>query len=727
MTNFLSRVLGAEVPIVKKAKVAGGGEEGGATIYLGVGEWVRQAGLDIAQLKEDGYFIRSVPDGVVIAGVDDAFVDPFTAIKTGRSQSGRRATLNGVYGFLERYAGCRFYFPGELGEIVPRKDRIEVAADLRDEPNFNVRVSSGPYANTIWFPPWGANYHSPRMLNWFRLRTSGRGRPMTHGSRFMQLKRRFGKTHPEYFCASRGKDGNLSYRTDPRDVYTPLCWSSGVRDEIVKDIIAYMNGAEASSRGYVRERKGKCDAKGWPTDTFSPDVICIDADDGYVQCGCDACTAAVDEWTAMHPKASPASLLMWRAWSDIGKKVKAAGVKCRLSELAYSAYQDMPDIELADNLFVGCARTGGWAYGAHERYGREISEVKGWAEKTHGRTHLHNWSLKYGSVNIPGLPSVTPKAVAQYYRDVAPYACSVLNETTSDRYAHIYLNDYMMAKTTWDPMFDAEAALAEHHRLMFGAAAPEMTTLFTEMEDIWINKIMAGKMTMTPLGPQVATPNPFEIWRVIYSQKLVARWTKLFDEAERKLSDLSQSSLCRRRVALLRSEILDVLVKTRQDFIVGTDAEAEEARRKREGVKNLLGKEYSFEFYVPAEKPEKDHERATPQTQAVIPYVFDTNATYRLSCFLETEDVVRTASDHRFNGANIALWAHPGWVWPSKTGATIGSTFGRVHQSIVFKGSICFRPEEQPEMNICHGISVWLRGATGRMKVDGLILENVGK
>ena len=192
MTNFLSRVLGAEVPIVEKTKVKGEGEQGMSSIYLGAGEWVRQAGLDVAQLKEDGYFIRSVPDGVVIAGVDDADEDPFAAIRTGFGKGARHATLNGVYGFLERYAGCRFYFPGELGEIVPRKDRIAFAADIRDEPVFDFRCSSGPYANTIWFPPQGPAYRPPRQLNWYRLRTSGRDRPLVHGVSHMQLWWRLG-------------------------------------------------------------------------------------------------------------------------------------------------------------------------------------------------------------------------------------------------------------------------------------------------------------------------------------------------------------------------------------------------------------------------------------------------------------------------------------------------------------------------------------------------------
>ena len=33
-----------------------------------------------------------------------------------------QGTMYAVYDFLERFAGCRFYFPGELGTILPRTE-----------------------------------------------------------------------------------------------------------------------------------------------------------------------------------------------------------------------------------------------------------------------------------------------------------------------------------------------------------------------------------------------------------------------------------------------------------------------------------------------------------------------------------------------------------------------------------------------------------------------------
>ena len=40
------------------------------------------------------------------------------------------ARVYGVYEFLERYAGCRFYFPGPLGTIVPKRSKLVVPLAL---------------------------------------------------------------------------------------------------------------------------------------------------------------------------------------------------------------------------------------------------------------------------------------------------------------------------------------------------------------------------------------------------------------------------------------------------------------------------------------------------------------------------------------------------------------------------------------------------------------------
>ena len=125
MKDVLSRVLGTPVPIVNKIDPAK------ATIILGTNEWSKAAGIDVSSLKTDGYIHKTSGNRLYIAGMDSSHSIDHCVW----SRFFKRGTLMGTYAFLEKYAGCRFYFPGELGEIAPRKASVDVPAlDFRDAP-----------------------------------------------------------------------------------------------------------------------------------------------------------------------------------------------------------------------------------------------------------------------------------------------------------------------------------------------------------------------------------------------------------------------------------------------------------------------------------------------------------------------------------------------------------------------------------------------------------------
>ena len=86
---------------------------------------------------------------ILIAGLDDPKTDPARAI--GWALFFERGTLNGVIGFLERFCGMRFYFPGELGEVIPAKKELSLPEiDVFDRPDKpRRRFLNAPAA---WFP-----------------------------------------------------------------------------------------------------------------------------------------------------------------------------------------------------------------------------------------------------------------------------------------------------------------------------------------------------------------------------------------------------------------------------------------------------------------------------------------------------------------------------------------------------------------------------------------------
>ena len=150
-TNFLSRVLGTAVPVVSRPT-----GKGVASLVLGSNAWSVAAGAVPEGSARDGFRIRAVGDGVYIVGNDDDVDVPALMRRGAHNARFRSGTLFGVYEFLERFAGVRFYFPGEMGTVVPRTRRIAARARSRSAyrvaPVFSLHIRRKmPRRAEIWY------------------------------------------------------------------------------------------------------------------------------------------------------------------------------------------------------------------------------------------------------------------------------------------------------------------------------------------------------------------------------------------------------------------------------------------------------------------------------------------------------------------------------------------------------------------------------------------------
>ena len=722
MTNYLSRILGATVPIAMKP--AGRC----ANVVLGINDWSRNRGVDPSPLPVDSFIIDAQAgekgDVIFITGMDDALRDPTADMKAKRSDCGplyERATIFGVYDFLEQYAGCRFYFPGELGEIVPRHASLTVPAKrIVETPAYEKRMWNllvGEYVNRWFDDP------SYDRRNWseysFRSGLQTRRSPTTgapcHGTRFHYIKDRFGKTHPEYFRATRGKDGSVHRCVEDPWNRIGFCWTSGVTEEIYKTVKCYLTGGMPSDVGITREPNPE-GYRGWHPQGFALDLADIDPEDGMTPCDCDDCRAAYKPRT-VSGSADHMSRLIWGKSVEIARRLKDDGVKGRVMQIAYTGYAEPPEgIEIPDNLVVNVACNGPWSMRSDERRKKDFDLIRRWYGCTGGKkVYLHNWALKYARTNIPILPPMTPCAVGSFYREAAKYANGTYLESGSDRFAHIYLNIYVAAKTMWDPTFDIEAALDEHHRLMFGPAASEMKEFYGDLETCWIEGISGGRSEMGPFGPIIVVPSQFEIWRSIYSERMLTKWGKLFADGASKLVP---GSLEMRRLELIKRNLFDELVAERRAFADKTDVGMEESRRTTRGVKNLLDKDWMADFDVPKTAFEGDWETAAAKTCVRIPFAFDKAKKYRLSYYLNLEDVTPVYG-YKFCGALVAVCKggpRGNWGYTLGASAIVGNTCGWVHVAKEFSFDQTSDPSD---------LVLWLRGATGKMKVKGVLLEEL--
>ena len=546
MTNFLSRTFGREIPVVSART------PGRTAIILGDSAESRAAGIDVSKLARDEYVLRADADSVCIVGRDNPKVNvEWVLTHSGKmSMHFEHATAMGVYGFLERHAGVRFYFPGELGEIVPKLGQIDVpAGETRVRPDFTSRYYMAWKGE--WFEPVDkkrADYL--KTLNYVRLRFETESVPCCHGSIWFRYLDRFGKTHPEYFALL----SNGTRSTDPDQPHPgQLCWTSGVIEEMYQDAKSYLSGEDASVRGI----KGFGGKYRWGGNCVGGKYVDIMPQDSFAGCLCERCKA---RYRRIPGDRNYATELIWGVVSNLASRLTAEGVDGTLTMMAYSPYGRIPDFQLPPNVEVMVARTGPWSIRNRAKLNEDNAVIRGWAEKLGHKVWIWNYVLKWGAslLKMGGAPQVTPRAYAAYYKELAPVIRGAFAESETDRYFCNYLNYYVFSKVCWDNAVDVEALLAEHHRLMFGAGAAEMAKIYDALEEKWIGGVM-GTIKETPLGPQFVMPSDAELWNKIYSPEFLAEFDALLKAATAKVGE---GSIEARRIALVRREFYDPIVDT---------------------------------------------------------------------------------------------------------------------------------------------------------------------
>ena len=565
MTNFLSRALGATVPHLKNRL-----PEKGVAIILGTNAWSRAAGLAPERLKRDGYQIRTAPNRVYVAGVDEpGWVSE--RINRPWDMCTQHATVFAAYDFLERFCGFRFYFPGEYGIIIPQSEKIELPAiDYTTEPDFRVRRYS--YSLTYGDGPmpaeWGnTNYVNLSNRQRLRMRMASEYVPCCHGQYVPNFSKRFKDTHPEYFrLRKNGTRHTEDTRRQPQSANAHLCQSSKVWDELYEDAAAYFTGKDAKTRGLDR----------WAQQAMNGRYYDVMPNDGMPPCECKTCK----EWyaKAKDPR-YPYTPLVWTKTVELANRLKKNGIPGTITQMAYSSYRGIPDIDLPDNIAVQVAEIGPWSERCKRIMDRDDAEVRAWAKKVKGGVWLWNYVGKFQCAgwNLAGVPIVTPHSVGRYYKRMAGDVFGAYMEIFAETYVWQYLNVYVFSRLAWDNQTDPEAVIAEHHRLMFGKGAAAMAKFFDEIERAWVYEI-SGRTYDSPLGPASVAARDYEVWTRIYTPERLASFVRLFDEAA---ASVPPGSMEARRIAFMRREFLDVMQREAAKCLKTIDIAEEEAYRAK--------------------------------------------------------------------------------------------------------------------------------------------------
>ena len=532
LTAFLSKITGQKISIVAKAsgKIP--------AFYIGSGPEAKAAGLDPAKLDRDGFYIKTVGSKIFILGVD-------------RNKDGihERASVFAVQDFLERFAGVRYYFPGEIGTIIPKKKNWSIPAiDIADRPDFQYRwiwtshSGRGGGNTTFNYPGKDPKTNNPNIWRNSALRDIR----SCHGINALELVKRFGKTNPEFFAlTAAGKRIDGTHHNAGYHKLGQLCFSSeGLKEVVYQDAVACLTGKPASSRGI----------KAWDS-RWKKLHINITPNDGVIWCLCPPCKKIQEQGSQAR------SNHIWKFFVDIANRLKKNNIPGMVIVDSYGVYKDMPQMEIPDNISVGVCITGPWGMENKHVRERDAKRLAAWRKRLGRRLASWTYPTK-ASAAVPYIPNFTPRAVDQFFKSQKNNIFGGFVESGTDVWLFGFMNHYVAGKVMWDNSVDVEKIMEEHCRLMYGPAAPFMDKFYREIERLWMREILKD-IIATTWGENWLLPTRRDIWTKIYSPAKIAELNKLFDQAE-KAAAKNKEAL--KRVRFMRKNFWGPVIDGANEF-----------------------------------------------------------------------------------------------------------------------------------------------------------------
>lgn len=457
LQKYIEKTSGDKLPILNAAADATG------NIFVG-----EQPDL-CADLQPEGYRITARDGNLFITGRDQR--EPVSGIRNpwdfyevynqelGIGAFGEAGSLYGVYNFLEKYAGTRFYWPGEVGTVITSQD-ITVPADANDSnyPKFSYRYA------------WLCNFNvAPVESLWFRQLGLGSRSPVQIIDFNGFFTNAFKDTHPEYLALFNGERDSTDHCAIRGGGH--LCLTTPGVTEAVAELICQ----------YFRQH---------PEQHYFP---LVPGDGLYHICECPDCQAQIEPEMG---KIGDFSFHIWNFVNNVaaivGKEFPDKNVGC----LAYEHYLLPPkQIEkLNPNVAVMfCVNRGAMACPAYRD--AMLERMSGWAARTDKALfvwdyYLHTW-MPWNRLPVVFTHTAKEDILRMYKNGFGGEFIEA--ESWNNEFPNAivnfpgtqHLNLYVTGKLYWDPELDIDALLDEYYNLFYGPAAAPLKHFFTLAEDCW--------------------------------------------------------------------------------------------------------------------------------------------------------------------------------------------------------------------------------------------------
>jgi len=581
LQSYVRKSTGAALPIADAL-----GNDGSVEIVIGAGRIAGQLKVTAAGLTRDAFHIKTVGRRIVIVGRDDAEFNIEKRLIKGYPRGVQVATLFGVYEFLERFVGVRWYLPGEIGEVTPKHRTLAVpfvnvtetpnksgrfihpntGADDRDDPLPKKRqgVYKGGFAPGFEGKALAA-FRRKRNLFFLRLRHQTIQGSGIHTMQHIISARKYGKSHPHFFAMGRGGNRLVNFK---HPEHSHHCFTN---PEAIRELIRIAKAALGDKP--PQEAIGRRSWRGILWDTGRGKAFHILQDDGYNPCLCDTCQAFRKargvESVGRLRNATDATRqveadLVWSAITKVAQGIRGDFPKAWLSAAAYGPLARLPKATLPPNVMLARAAVPGpYTQFIAGRQRIEDARIRPFIEKfgKQGIGQFWNYANVAGWGNgqyrsHPGICGSLPRAYAAYYRRYRDIGNGSYVYLSSHRFAYDHLSIYVFYKYHWNPNRDIDALLKEYYRLFYGPASEPMERFWEEVEKKFY-RIMS-RMIDTPLGPVGATQDAGTIWGSIYDRKTIAQWKQCFAEAKR-LTRGAADPVYAKRIAYMKRNVLDTI------------------------------------------------------------------------------------------------------------------------------------------------------------------------
>lgn len=453
------------------------------------------AGIDTANIENDGYVIKTIDGNIYLAANID------------------RGVTYAVYSFLERFLGVRWLTASETH--IPVSQTITVQeCDIVEEPVFGMRLwMGGDYTNTtvknhfryydgsdLWLSGVSYTKSNGEVVNL----TS------THNTTDMASQpgigwvnkvdpdptdeegRTLSETHPEYFSDS----------SPNKSSHYELCFTNGIDDN------GNLTEGQSVASLMIDKMKKLLEAD---TEQKSKYVMIGHIDDRSAYCECDTCNERNEKYTA-----AGVHIIFLNAVEKAVNEwlMETQGRTVNLVTFAYQYTYDPPAEEnddgsytplvtASDNISIRIAPIDAdytYSFNDSRQIKNQYDALHGWATVSR---HFMIWDYVSNYVEyfwyFPNLNYI--KENTKLYSEMGVEYCMFQSSYTQNKIWHDDMRSYIASKLMWNLGWSVEELMDEYIDLYYGSAAQTVKDVIAAYENFYTIQRSNGELKVALFEP----------------------------------------------------------------------------------------------------------------------------------------------------------------------------------------------------------------------------------